>query len=131
MKASMRSRLLALAIIATLLLNVLGAEIASARGDNVPACCLRAAHPMHCHGMNSQPVVVEAHFHSGASFIADHPMNCTCPMGFAPASGAVPLPGNTSLADSQSRSFRLPAIRRVEATSSLIRIHGDRAPPTA
>ena len=131
MGASMRSRILGLAIIATLLLNVWGAEIAFARADNVPACCLRAAHPMHCHGMDSQPAVVDAHFHSGSSFIADRSLNCACPMGFAPANGAVPLPGNSSLGDSQSRALRLLAIRQIAATSSLIRIHGDRAPPTA
>src|SRR6266404_2483749 len=122
MSASMRSRILGLAIIAALLLNVWGAETAFARADNVPACCLRAAHPMHCHGMGSEPVVVEAHFHSGSSFVADHPLNCTCPMGFAPANAAVPLPSNTSLGDSRFRTFRLAALRRVAATS-LIRMH--------
>src|SRR5437588_12091722 len=100
MGAPMGSRILGLAIVATLLLNVWGAEIAFARADNVPACCLRATHPMHCHGMNSEPVVVEAHFHSGSSFVADHPLNCKCSIGFAPASTAVPLQGNTSLGDS-------------------------------
>src|SRR5882724_10002102 len=113
MGASMRSRILGLAIIATLLLNVWGAEIAFARADNVPACCLRAAHTMHCHGTGSQSIIVDAHFHSGIKFVADRGMNCTCPMGFAPANAAVPLAGNISLCDSQSRSFRLAAIRRV------------------
>src|SRR5438045_2724288 len=121
MGASMRSRILGLAIVANLLLNIWGAEIAFARADNVSACCLRATHPMHCHGMGSQSVVVDAHFHPGISFVADRGMNCACPMGFGPASAAVPLPGNTSLGDSGFRTLRSAAIRRVVATSSLIR----------
>jgi hypothetical protein len=132
----MYRRFFSVAIIATLLLNLCGAEIAFARADNLPACCLRAAHPMHCHGldtkaMDSEAVVVEAHFHSGTIFVAEHAMNCTCPMGLAPAGASVQPRGNTLLAASPSRNLSLAAIRQVSSSSSPLRIHGDRAPPTA
>src|SRR5947209_4818675 len=135
MGASMRSRLLGLAIIVTLLLNIWGAEATFARDNSVPACCLRAAHPMHCHGLDtksmaSQPVV-QTHFHSGTYFVADHPTNCNCRMGFAPASAAIPLPGNTSVGGADSLALTLAATSRLAILSSSIRIHGDRAPPTA
>jgi hypothetical protein len=136
MGASMHRRFLGLAIIATLLFNLCGAEIAFARADKLPACCLRAAHPMHCHGldtkaMDSEAVVVEPHPHSGTIFVADHAMNCACPMGLAPTSASVPLRGNTSLVASSSCTFRFATIRQLVSTSSPLRIHGDRAPPTA
>jgi hypothetical protein len=135
MDASMRSRLLGLAIIATLLLNIWGAEIAFARSATLPACCVRAAHTSHCHGVDTQAadaeaVVVEAHFHSGAAFVADHPIRCSCHMGFAPANAAIAPQSGASLRVSESRTFTLPAIHDI-ASSTSTRIHGERAPPTA
>jgi hypothetical protein len=129
----MRSRLLGLAIIATLLLNIWGAEIAFARSSSLPACCVRAAHTSHCHGGDTQAaeaVVVEAHFHSGATFLADHPIRCSCHMGFAPVNAAIPLQRDSSLRISESLDLSLPAIHQVAISTSL-RIDGDRAPPTA
>src|SRR5947209_20401262 len=122
MATSMRSRLLSLAIIATLLLSVSGTEIAFARTTTLPACCVRAAHTSHCHGGDTQAagaeaVVVEAHFHSGATFLADHPIRCSCHMGFAPANAAIAPQGGASLRASESRTFSLPAIHDIASST--------------
>jgi hypothetical protein len=74
--------------------------------------------------------MVEAHFHSGATFVADHPVHCSCHMGLAPANAAISPQGGASLRGSESCTFSLPVIHHIASATST-RIHGDRAPPTA
>lgn len=121
----LRSRV-ALTILATLLIQVSGAQAVFADAPRMPACCVRAAGHPHCESMSmATELAPPPHRHSGTSFLGT-PAKCGCTMGLAAPSLFVSSSNSSIEVASLSvgRPLQEQAIRETAAS-----IYGQRGPP--